>query len=230
MDGVYFQSIRIYDDHEPMLKGAAEIDVYISGHLVGLWEDVAHPDDPSWYLAYSPYPTRNVDLDCAGRHETGIRSFNVDTEGTYDEVVLFAEGKSFGIHEEVKSKQGGLVLLERVVPSEPPYFVKVWERDDFNECPDGRRTLEVAFRLEFRWSGGWEISNTSGLGWEDFGWLWGGNNDLVGEWSFTSLSQVMQLDGWLGRNRDADLKAYSHGFDPSDIPPYSETWYVPRPY
>lgn len=223
--GIYFESMKIFDDHEPYLtKGDPEIDVYVSGTVRGLYVDSPLPGTTSPNLTYIPDLIRTLDADCAGSEAAGYRRFDFNGEGTFNKTTLIIDAQHFAVTEKIDAVNLPVTLMLRIVPLEPPFYIKIWERDDGNQCPEKRRTVEVQVTLRLSWVGGLvPLPEIDDVDWADIAWIWGGENDLVASWTIDSLDQFEAFNyTWLPCDRDGQLLMNNRGFSREAIPPYQE--------
>lgn len=227
--GIYMEEMIIYDKREPWTRGDPEIEIHTYGTIRGLYQDIAHPNDPAPVLVFCAHCTQEVQLDCAGEEASGYRYFNFNGENgaRYSKTVLFGATERFAPTEVIRSNHATKVeLVRRRVPVEAPFRVYAVERDDGRQCPDAPRKVKIEFKIEFNWFfGGLPVPNVDDFGWEDVLALFGGNNDPLGNWSFSSFDALEALNGTWRYSPYADVKLNNRGFDRSDIPPYWEERY-----
>jgi hypothetical protein len=250
-DGVYFDKMTLYDVHEPWTKGSPEIEVHIIGQQRGkVTEFTTMPqgyfncpsgipcsyydqntvalNGANTWLFYEPNARTPHPFDCAGMNGAGRKSFNYESTGTYYHTILFADQANFVTSDLLITPTGP--LARRNIPYEPPFEIRVIERDDGGDCPDPIRQRELKFSVEInKITGTWtDYQAIDGLGVEDVSWLWGANNDMVASWVIPSYSALEQANGLLLDHsvalldQDADLRIVNMGFSQAALPPYEE--------
>src|SRR5690606_36512000 len=133
----------------------------------------------------------------------GYRRFDFNGEGTFNKTTLIIDAQHFAVTEKIDAVNLPVTLMLRIVPLEPPFYIKIWERDDGNQCPEKRRTVEVQVTLRLSWVGGRvPLPEIDDVDWADIAWIWGGENDLVASWTIDSLDQFEAFNyTWLPCDR-----------------------------
>ncbi|HET6764870.1 MAG TPA: hypothetical protein VFH27_14395 [Longimicrobiaceae bacterium] len=227
--GIYFTEMVVYDNNEPWSSGSPEVEVHIIGSKKGVVRTAYDPyNNP--YRRFYPDEYELLAFDCAGASQSpAIKRFDFNGEGGahYYQTVLFAEQSKFTATEFVVTPTE---QLRRYVPMEPPFILKVVERDDGRECPVAERKTksEITFTLEVR-PGTWATyGDVSGVSGEGIRYLLQGGNDPMGEWTITSYAQLEGFSNtWLPRRTDNTeiddviMKVSNMGFTSTTLPGFT---------
>lgn len=222
--------MTIYDKHEPWTRGDPEIEVHMFGQVRGVTRSLTNPYGTP-ITQFFPNEYKTVQVDCAGEEASPtIRDFNFNGEGgaKYYRNTLFAEQKNFTVTEFVSVIDYNGGVFRREIPLEPPFLIKVLERDDGRQCPVAPRkyTFDATFELNLL-AGSWaDLITVKGFAGEDVLYLIGGNNDKLASWRVGSYAALEQYNSqWLTRaiayeGYDADLRVTNRGFNSASLPPY----------
>lgn len=255
--GIYFNYMRIHDDNEPWTKGSPEIEVHLAGYRRGVVNVVdtqpgvylcggtlpcirpGYDTDPTaaalmnqrWLFYQPTWMTRRF-VDCAGAQESGIRSFNFEGTGHWNELTLFGEESQFVVSEFIA--ENGSAFGTRQIPVEPPFEVAILERDDGEECPTDGYEKKIIHNVLLSAIGGAfnSFSTVDVKNPTSFSWMWGGGNDVVARWiigSYASLEAASNLyldESDSIQGDDADLQILNIGFAQSHLPPWQQ-YYPP---
>jgi len=244
--GIFFNQMVVRDFHEPWTRGDPELEVWLSGTQVGLWEEVSipcfengYPPDPTkphypnepncffgsqyYYYHYNPNATRLFPLDCAGENASGYHYFNYDVTGysygIYD--AYFAEPDKFTILYVAKDKNG-VIRDQRYVQLQPPFTVEVLERDDGYSCPEPPHRVTFKVEINFFAASKKDWVKVSGNVLDLI--LFRNDNDLVSRWTIPTWDALEAFNrNWLygsaAEQGDADINVGNNGFSRTLIPP-----------
>lgn len=230
--GFYFGQMRIWDKHEPWTRGDPELEVHITGYQVGAWVGSSIPGGsvgPFFGdIFFAPSISKSdIWSACSGRKAgPTIREFDFNEEGgaTYQQFVLLSEASDFLQEEKIRVPDGPEVLARRF-HVQPPYDIRIIERDDARECPKEPRKLDASFGVEVTLTPfSWVPTSGGGSPWELLLTIFGGNNDDVAWWRFGDFS-VFEDDNvtYLDRTQavvgdGADLWVFSKGLRWTQVP------------
>ncbi len=244
--GLFFNEMVVRDNHEPWTRGDPELEVWLSGTQVGLWEELSipcfehgYPPDPTkpnypnepncffgsqyYYYHYNPNATRLFPLDCAGENASGYHRFNYDGTGSfwglYD--TFFAEPDKFTILYVAKDKYG-VIRDKRYVQLQPPFTVEVLERDDGYSCPEPPHRVTFKVEINFFAASKKDWVKVSGNVLDLI--LFRNDNDLVSRWTIPTWDALEAFNrNWLygstAEQGDADINVGNNGFSRTQIPP-----------
>ncbi|MDT8341178.1 MAG: hypothetical protein RQ751_06670 [Longimicrobiales bacterium] len=232
-EGFYFGQMRIWDKHEPWTRGEPELEIHVTGTQYGAWVSGFIPHPPSspgpffGNIFFNPDVVKpDVWTACAGRR-TGdpIREFDFNDENgaTYVQFVQIARSADF-LQEEFLEIPNGPTVLTRLFRTQPPFRIRILERDDGRECPTEPRKRDTSFDV-ISLINPFSFSNIpSGV--EFINAILGGDNDPVATWQFSSfvdfeIEAIRYLDGddAIFNHNDADIWIFSNGLRYSQIPP-----------
>jgi hypothetical protein len=227
--GIYFTEMVVYDNNEPWTNGSPELEVHLLGSKRGVTRTVMDPYNHP-ITRFFPNEYELFAFDCAGaKASPAIRSFDFNGEGGahYYQTVLFAEQSKFTVTEFVVTPTA---TFRRLVAMEPPFLVRVVERDDGRECPTAERKIDSGptFTLDAL-AGNWQdvltVRNYDG---ESIRYLLSGSNDPMGEWVVGSYAELEGWNGtWLPRRTDNPeiddviMRVSNRGFTHTTLPAFS---------
>lgn len=228
--GIYFDEMVVYDNNEPWTSGSPEIEVHLIGSKRGVTRKVSDPVLGERVMFF-PNEVERISFDCAGaKAETALRRFDFNDEGGrhYYQTVLFASQPNFVVTEFVQTTYPA-AIYRREVKVEPPFRLRIVERDDGKECPKAERKYTFDAKFEINWrAGSWtDLIQVKGIDGEDIRYLLSGNNDPVAEWDFFSYAALESLSGtWLPRRTDdteiddAIVRVTNRGFTSATLPAF----------
>lgn len=240
--GIYFTQMRIRDVHEPWTRGAAELEMHVTGTEPYSFSVVyaapgveipgerrpapGLPTSPSGVtMAGPPFPTdlrlvnnysaaRKVSLGCAGHKQPDSRRiFNYDDNGTKTPPSPVLVALPVEFAKEQTVNKDTYPYVTRLINVVAPYTVEVVERDDGRQCPAEPKEYAVEYSVRVSLTS----PSTQGFTGEDFWALFGGNNDIVSRF-FLSMDQFEQAYDTYYYGGDADVRLRSIGFSRSLIP------------
>jgi hypothetical protein len=242
--GIYMKKMTIRDAHEPWIRGSPELDLVLFANVVGAYvptgigpASVYTPVDSlgngGWHYDYQqsfswdPNAKRRVYVACAGEKASDWRYFNFNNNGDNFPPwgsALLAETGEFAMVETIRDPDRSYVVPhQRRVPLAGPFEVQIIERDDGYQCPQPPRyyVLNGTYQYNFQTNRFFTTSFT----WSDFAALFGGNNDLVASFVFSSATVMEGLHDSFIPGADADIVLTNYLFHVADVPsardPYS---------
>lgn len=208
--GIYLQAARIYDNHEPWIRGDPELE--FSVQLVH-----SNPVERSRDNFEALVPVVGIKVmptQCSGRRSPDpMRTFDFNEEdgARYTQNVLLMDPRNTVVRETIVGFPSFSLLLDRDAPLRYPVTLTLLERDDGEECPTPAKELvESGWKLEVKvklgldgsikgWSAKPEVKDVLAL----FGIV--NNNDIIWSWTFSSWDELRVLNKTKLASNEADL-------------------------
>lgn len=235
--GIYMNKMTIRDAHEPWIRGAPELDLVLFANVTGAYVPtgiaptwVYTPVDSlghgGWHYDYQqsfnwdPNAKRRVYVACAGEKASDWRYFNFNSNGdNYPPwgSTLLAETGEFAMVETVRDPDRSYAVPhQRRIPLTGPFEVQILERDDQHQCPEPPHYYELSGTYQYNFQT--DRFFVTSFSWSDFAALFGGNNDLVANFFFSSASALESLNNTFVAGADADIVLTNYLFHVTDVP------------
>lgn len=163
---------------------------------------------------------RRVYVACAGEKASDWRYFNFNSNGDKYPPwgsTLLAETGEFAMVETVRDPDRSYAVPhQRRIPLTGPFEVQIPERDDQHQCPEPPHYYELSGTYQYNFQT--DRFFVTSFSWSDFAALFGGNNDLVASFFFSSASALESLNNTFVAGADADIVLTNYLFHVTDVP------------